>query len=177
MRTIVIVFCSGGHSRSPVVVVSPQAPVTQPSPTSAHPLEAACPSSPRLLWPGCHLQLSGVQRAFVLHDRRVSVDGLSAQYLEAGTGPPLLLLHGHAQSATGWRWVIPDLARTHRVLALSLPGHGDTAAVGAYPPGRDASPFVAAFLDALGIESLDVVGHSGRTCRVAARRLLSHQAD
>ena len=100
------------------------------------------------------------RRALVLNDRRVSVDGLSTQYLEAGTGPPLLLLHGHAQSATGWRWVIPALARTHRVLALSLPGHGDTAAVGAYPPGRDTSPFVAAFLDMLGIGPVDVVGHS-----------------
>ena len=34
----------------------------------------------------------------------------------------MLLLHGHEQSATSWRWVIPALGRTHRVLALSLPG-------------------------------------------------------
>jgi pimeloyl-ACP methyl ester carboxylesterase len=61
----------------------------------------------------------------------------------------------------GWRWVIPHLSRTHRVLALSLPGHGDsTAAMGAYAPGRDTASFVAAFLDALGIGLLDVVGHS-----------------
>ena len=63
----------------------------------------------------------------IVHDRRVTVNGTDTQYLEAGAGPPLLLLHGHEQSATSWRWVIPALARTHRVLALSLPGHGDTA--------------------------------------------------
>ena len=68
-----------------------------------------------------------LQGPIVVHDRRVTVDGITAQYLEAGTGPTLLLLHGHEQSATSWRWVIPALARTHRVLALSLPGHGDTA--------------------------------------------------
>ena len=62
----------------------------------------------------------------VLHDRRITVDGVETQYLEAGTGPLLLLLHGHEQSATSWRWVIPALARTHRVLALSLPGHGES---------------------------------------------------
>jgi demethylmenaquinone methyltransferase/2-methoxy-6-polyprenyl-1,4-benzoquinol methylase len=62
------------------------------------------------------------------------VDGLSLQYLEAGTGSPGLLLHGHEQSATTWRWVIPALARTHRVLALSLPGHGESAPATSRPP-------------------------------------------
>jgi pimeloyl-ACP methyl ester carboxylesterase len=97
----------------------------------------------------------------VVHDRRVTVDGITAQYLEAGTGPTLLLLHGHEQSATSWRWVIPALARAHHVLAVSLPGHGDTApAPGAYVPGSDTAPFVADFLDALGVGPVDLVGHS-----------------
>jgi pimeloyl-ACP methyl ester carboxylesterase len=101
------------------------------------------------------------QREFAVRDRQVTVDGISTQYLEAGTGSPLLLLHGYEQSATSWRWVIPALARTHRVLALSLPGHGDSApAVGGYAPGRDLAPFVAGFLDTLGVGPLDVVGNS-----------------
>jgi pimeloyl-ACP methyl ester carboxylesterase len=97
--------------------------------------------------------------AAALHDRRVTVAGATAQYLEAGSGPPLLLVHGHEQSATSWRWVIPALARTHRVLAVSLPGYGDTAP-GAYAPGSDTAPFVSEFLDALDIATCDVVGHS-----------------
>jgi pimeloyl-ACP methyl ester carboxylesterase len=102
-----------------------------------------------------------VHSAVVVHDRHVIVDGLRTQYLEAGTGPALVLLHGHEQSATGWRWVIPTLARTHRVLAVSLPGHGDTdPAVGAHAPGSDLAPFVTAFLDTIGIGEFDVVGHS-----------------
>jgi pimeloyl-ACP methyl ester carboxylesterase len=87
---------------------------------------------------------------------------MHTQYLEAGTGPPLLLLHGHEQSATSWRWDIPALARTHRVLALSLPGHGDIApAVGDSAPGSDQARFVTEFLDTLHIDPLlHVVGHS-----------------
>jgi pimeloyl-ACP methyl ester carboxylesterase len=102
------------------------------------------------------------QDELVVHDRRVTVDGMNTQYLEAGVGPVLLLVHGHEQSATSWRWVIPALARTHRVLALSLPGHGETAAaVGDYVPGSDQAGFVAAFLDTLHIDPpLDLVGHS-----------------
>jgi 4,5:9,10-diseco-3-hydroxy-5,9,17-trioxoandrosta-1(10),2-diene-4-oate hydrolase len=87
-----------------------------------------------------------------------------------------LLLHGHEQSATGWRWVIPALARTHRVLALSLPGHGGTdPAVGGYAPGRDLTPFVADFLTALGVGSLDLVGHSVGGS-VALRLALTNQS-
>jgi pimeloyl-ACP methyl ester carboxylesterase len=101
------------------------------------------------------------QHEFTVRDRRVTVEGMTTQYLEAGAGAPLLLLHGYEQSATSWRWVIPTLARTRRVLALSLPGHGDSApAVGGYAPGRDLAPFVAGFLDTLGVGPLDVVGNS-----------------
>jgi pimeloyl-ACP methyl ester carboxylesterase len=110
-----------------------------------------------------------------VHDRRLTVDGITAQYLEAGSGPTLLLLHGHEQSATSWRWVVPALARTHRVLALSLPGHGDTAPTGAYAPGTDTAPFVTDFLDALGVGRVHVVGHSAGGA-VALRLALAEPA-
>ncbi len=100
------------------------------------------------------------QPAPTVREHRVTVDGAQVQYLDAGTGPPLLLLHGHEQSATSWRWVMPALARTHRVLALSLPGHGETDCVGGYAPGADLAPFVAAFLDTLEVGRVDVVGNS-----------------
>jgi 4,5:9,10-diseco-3-hydroxy-5,9,17-trioxoandrosta-1(10),2-diene-4-oate hydrolase len=98
----------------------------------------------------------------IVHDRRITVDGVETQYLEAGAGPLLLLLHGHEQSASSWRWVIPALARTRRVLALSLPGCGESGpAAGGHAPGTDLAPFVAAFLSAVGAETpIDLVGHS-----------------
>jgi len=88
------------------------------------------------------------------------VDGLGTRYLIAGTGPPLLLLHGAGDNALDWKWVMPGLAATNRVYAPDLPG-----SPGSVRPAADYSPafferFVAAFLDALSIERAAMVGNS-----------------
>src|SRR3712207_6028944 len=90
----------------------------------------------------------------------VEVDGLPIRYLAAGTGPPLVLLHGAGANSLDWRWVISDLAATHRVYAPDLPGSPDSAR-----PAVDYSPafferFVAAFVDALEIVPAALVGNS-----------------
>ena len=157
-RTIVNVLdrrCPARPSRCSGVAPAPVTPVRSldPARTPGGSMSAvSTPAQPE----STAQRPSGV----VVDDRRVTVDGITAQYLEAGTGPTVLLLHGHEHSASSWRWVIPALARTHRVLALSLPGHGDTAQARAYTPGSDTAPFVAAFLDTLGVGPLHVVGHS-----------------
>ncbi len=44
----------------------------------------------------------------------------------AGTGPAILLIHGTGAATHSWRDILPLLARTHRVIAPDLPGHGFT---------------------------------------------------
>lgn len=88
------------------------------------------------------------------------VMGLRTGYLVAGSGPALVLLHGDGENRSDWQWVLPELARTHRVYAPDLPGAGTTE-----PPPVPASPavdarFVAAFLQTLGIREAVIVGHS-----------------
>ena len=90
----------------------------------------------------------------------VEIDGLPIRYLAAGEGPPLVLLHGAGDNSLDWRWVLPALARKHRVYAPDLPGSPDSAR-----PAADYSPafferFVAAFVDALGIGPATFVGNS-----------------
>ncbi|MDQ5818677.1 MAG: alpha/beta fold hydrolase [Actinomycetota bacterium] len=90
----------------------------------------------------------------------VEIDGLPIRYLSAGEGPPLVLLHGAGDNSLDWRWVLPALARKHRVYAPDLPGSPDSAR-----PAADYSPafferFVAAFVDALGIGRATFVGNS-----------------
>ncbi|HEX2181488.1 MAG TPA: alpha/beta fold hydrolase [Rubrobacteraceae bacterium] len=95
-----------------------------------------------------------------VEEQNVAVDGLPIHYLSAGEGPPLVLLHGAGDNALDWRWVLPALARTHRVYAPDLPGSDDSA-----KPVADYSPafferFLAAFADALGLGRATFVGNS-----------------
>lgn len=57
-------------------------------------------------------------------DRRREFAGIRTAFLDGGEGPPVVLLHGQGEFGATWSRVIPDLARTHRVLAPDLPGHG-----------------------------------------------------
>ena len=96
-----------------------------------------------------------------MEERSIDVGGLPTRYLTAGEGPPLVLLHGVGDNALDWAWVVPALARAHRVYAPDLPGSGWSAR----SIDADYSPafferFVAAFVDALGVERAAVVGNS-----------------
>ena len=93
-------------------------------------------------------------------ERSIDVNGLPTRYLQAGSGPPLVLLHGVGDNALIWRWVLPALARTHQVYAPDLPGSGDSG-----KPDSDYSPaffttFLSDFLDTLEIESAIIIGNS-----------------
>ena len=57
-------------------------------------------------------------------DQRLQLAGVSTAVLEGGAGPPVVLLHGPGEFAATWMRVIPDLVKTHRVVAPDLPGHG-----------------------------------------------------
>ena len=95
-----------------------------------------------------------------IEERYVEAGGLSVRYLVAGEGPPLLLLHGAGENALDWRWVMPDLAAAHGVYATDLPGSpGSARPATGYSPGF-FEHFVAAFLDALGLERTSMIGNS-----------------
>ncbi len=78
-------------------------------------------------------------------DRRLELAGIRTAVLVGGEGPPIVLLHGPGESAVNWRWVIPELLATHRVIAPDLPAHGSTESPS---DGLDATG-VLAWLDDL----------------------------
>jgi pimeloyl-ACP methyl ester carboxylesterase len=71
--------------------------------------------------------------------------GVSTAVLEAGDGPPVVLLHGQGGWSGMWLPVIPDLMKTHRVIAADLPGLGASEV----PDGPPDAARVLAWLDAL----------------------------
>jgi pimeloyl-ACP methyl ester carboxylesterase len=56
----------------------------------------------------------------------LEVEGLRLHYVQAGKGDPVVLLAGFPQSWYAWRKVIPPLAEHHTVIAVDLPGQGDS---------------------------------------------------
>lgn len=78
---------------------------------------------------------------------------------EAGTGPPVVLLHGWPQHWWAWRKVLPELARERRVICPDLRGFGwSDAPAGPYELGELAAD-VLALLDALELDRVELVGH------------------
>ena len=108
-------------------------------------------------------------------EREATVDGRPIAYLErGGSRPALVLVHGFGAQKESWADLVAALPEGRRVLALDLPGHGDSPAEtpAVYGPDRYADD-VLAWLDALGTGPVHLGGSSmgGHVVSlVAARR-------
>src|ERR687892_996187 len=81
-------------------------------------------------------------------------------YRIAGSGPPVVLIHGMVNSSRHWESVALRLADYYTVIAPDLLGHGDSAAVrGDYSLGAHAAS-IRDLLAAIGVDRATVVGHS-----------------
>ena len=91
---------------------------------------------------------------------RVRVNGMQMYYEVSGAGEPLVVLHGAYMNIPTMGAIIPQLAKTHKVYAVELQGHGRTTDIDrpiTYPAMADD---VAAFMDAVGVPKADVFGYS-----------------
>src|SRR5215207_1621936 len=110
--------------------------------------------------------------------RDIEASGARIHLASGGGGPPLLRLHGHAQTHLSWHKIAPRLAERFTVVAPDLRGFGDSEK----PDGgerhvNDSKRAMAAdqveVMRALGFERFAVVGHD-RGARVAHRMTLDH---
>jgi pimeloyl-ACP methyl ester carboxylesterase len=92
--------------------------------------------------------------------RRVQVNGMRMYYEVSGRGDPLIVLHGAFMNIPSMGAIIPRLARTHRVYALELQGHGRTTDIDRPITYPNLADDVAAFMDAVGLPKADVFGYS-----------------
>src|SRR5918999_2491410 len=93
-------------------------------------------------------------------EHELTLHGNRVRYLMAGSGPPVVLIHGITSSADTWRPAMAALAREHTVIAPDLLGHGASAKPrGDYSLGAYASG-VRDLLAALGHDRVTIAGHS-----------------
>jgi haloacetate dehalogenase len=113
---------------------------------------------------------------FTQHAAKTS--GATINFVTAGSGPPVLLLHGYPQTHIMWRKVAPQLAQKFTVVAADLRGYGDSSK----PPDgenhfghskRAMAQDQVEVMASLGFQKFAVVGHD-RGGRVAHRMALDH---
>jgi pimeloyl-ACP methyl ester carboxylesterase len=92
-------------------------------------------------------------------ERPATVDGVKLQYLTAGHGPAILLLHGYAETSRMWRPLIPLLAAAFTVIAPDLPGIGDSDIPADGVDIMGSAMRIHNLITGLGIEKAAVVGH------------------
>jgi pimeloyl-ACP methyl ester carboxylesterase len=105
--------------------------------------------------------------------REVTVSGHPVRYEVAGEGDPVVLVHGLSGSTRWWARNVPDLAKHHRVYLVNLPGFGVLHRSGPRFVLAEATSWLLAWMEAVGLRSAHLVGHSMGgylSLRLAARR-------
>lgn len=89
-----------------------------------------------------------------------TINGLNINYIEKGQGKDLLLLHGWGANIKLFGQIIACMEQSHRVLALDMPGFGESEE----PPKSwnvdEYVDFVIQFAKEAGCKEIDVLGHS-----------------
>jgi len=99
-------------------------------------------------------------RRFQGQQRFSQLDGQFISYIDHGEGDPVVLLHGLPTWGFVWDQVIPQLASTRRVLVPDLPGFGYSSKSDSFDRSiASQTVVVRAWLQHLGIEKPDIVGH------------------
>ena len=98
-----------------------------------------------------------------IRDHFVTVEGVRLHWAEVGKASdatPLVLLHGLNNSCLSFARVAPLLATDRRVLMPDLPGHGQSERPNVAYELDWYARMIAGWLEALGLEQVDIVGHS-----------------
>ncbi|MFE6923319.1 alpha/beta fold hydrolase [Nocardia sp. NPDC057663] len=96
---------------------------------------------------------------FPFESRFVDIDGHTVHYVDEGSGPVLLLLHGNPTWSFLWRDVIRALREDFRCIALDYPGFGlSTPKPGYRYLPEEHAEVVTGFVDALGLDGVTLVG-------------------
>lgn len=98
----------------------------------------------------------------------INANGIRQHVVEAGDGPPVILLHGFPETGYAWRFQIPVLAERYRVIVPDLRGYGETEKPATGYDKRNMALDIRELMRELNIGKVALVGHD-RGARVATR--------
>lgn len=102
-----------------------------------------------------------IGRMGVAPERRwIAVSGINTHYLIAGSGYPLLLMHGGGAGAIQWYRVIPTLARTFQIIAPDVVGYGETDKPNAAYDRTYFAEWLRDFTNGLGLQRFHLIAAS-----------------
>jgi haloacetate dehalogenase len=109
----------------------------------------------------------------------IETSGATINYVAAGVGEPILLLHGYPETHVCWHRVAPELAKRYRVVCADLRGYGDSSKPEGLPDHSNYSKRamgldMVELMRTLGHHSFHLVGHD-RGGRVAHRLTRDHE--
>jgi len=97
------------------------------------------------------------EQSFVHHN--AVVNGLNWHWVESGSGPAVVLLHGIPESWRCWRQQIPTLSRQFRVIALDMKGYGQSDKSEGDYSGSNVARETLELLDHIGVDTFHLAGH------------------
>ncbi len=88
------------------------------------------------------------------------IDSLPVRVYDVGRGYTIVLLHGFALNADIWEFVIKELEEDFRLIAIDLPGHGDTASFPGMHDLSEMASWLNRMLVEMEVEKFTLIGHS-----------------
>lgn len=95
-----------------------------------------------------------------MESKKLKSSNTELSYFDEGEGKPIVLIHGFAGGKLYWEKIIPDLASSYRVIALDLPGHGESGMGIEKYSIDDMAVTIKELLDHLELDKVTLFGHS-----------------
>ncbi|MGY3484772.1 pimeloyl-ACP methyl ester carboxylesterase [Bradyrhizobium sp. USDA 4011] len=111
----------------------------------------------------------------MIKSRFAKLSDVNLHYLDGGEGEAVVLLHGWPHTSHAWRHVMPVLAEHYRVIAPDLRGLGDSSRPATGFDNASVAGDVLELIEALGIQSVSLVGHDWGGPVAFAAALLARQ--
>lgn len=95
-----------------------------------------------------------------MESKKLEVGNTELSFYDLGEGKSIILIHGFAGSKLYWEKVLPQLSLNNRVIAIDLPGHGESTMGLEKYSIEDMAGLIKGLLDHLGLEKATMFGHS-----------------